>query len=962
MNFFTNNPFYILGLPIKSNREEIVSVADDKAFFDDEKDYDTVRDTLLSPVKRVKYEWTWIGNYNDNIIENINNEKEIEIKFNEDNFDYITINLYNLSLVNERNKIIYYVSRIIEGLERITQNKIGDKINNLRKKASFRELSKKEIDEGYFYLREISIENIKNKLNNINDKKILANVYFHIINHCINNEWTGPIVYDLLETYEDDYMDLIKKYDINYDFDIFNYDKQDLIDIKDTLKLYFLYATPMFYSEKVFKKKFDNGDYIINSLYNIVEFLLFKDMTNVKSGLSLFNFFKKNYAFLMKYNKDLYDEYIKINSKVEKFDGNIDIFIFNNILTKNNDYCQIIDQLNNLWNENLEEKNRKIIIDKFRETLLDKLKSFTKDEVKNWVSYIFRNFKEDYKENVFLNEFINVYKNYAFRSFDKNLEKIKYYITKEKNFNEGYNLRNICFYSTKLIKLYEPLFILNISKENIDVLKDLLLDLGKFYFKEKGLERKLIKLVKYMKEKFFYDSEFLNSFSMDIKREFEKTSYIIKYRDLFDKIKNFNENDRISVSFLIDYLTFINETKTKNILKEINDNKKPNILEICRLEDVNNLYNPLKMAIQEAFNNLWVNMYNINKNAIMIGYLHELKCRNLIGKKKYLDELFFDYVADIKEKIFCLKEIIDNKIEFLRNKNNVRKYINEYNTLFVLLKELEKIYRPYAYGVFLGYKETLPCFREIFYEAQYFLYFLRKDNIDLAYEYYIYFINLPRKIYPTACWNEFIWDNMYLKNRYEELIKENKTEYKEIKEIFSKIEKNNFDSDILLNGKLINELEEKINFIDNFVENYNELNEKIIEVIKTKFSKMENKKDLLLELKNNEFIFKYLSPIYEKEIILKVESIEKNILDIEKFSKNKFFIENITEGILNWKNLVEPVIKNHKGFLNKLVAYSKNLMNNNYKVGKKMCEFLNITFPNEVNIEVKDSIWEAIFK
>ena len=154
MSFLEENPFYILGVTPSDTRETIVTVAEDKSFFDDDKDYNTPRDILLSPIKRVFAEYTYITKVKNQ--EKFLKTIEDRVIFENDlskGLTAININLYNFQISKDYNQKAKYLYEVIRFDNDSDINDIADEIDKNRQKAGFNDLSKKDMQEGRICLR-----------------------------------------------------------------------------------------------------------------------------------------------------------------------------------------------------------------------------------------------------------------------------------------------------------------------------------------------------------------------------------------------------------------------------------------------------------------------------------------------------------------------------------------------------------------------------------------------------------------------------------------------------------------------------------------------------------------------------------------------------------------------------------------------------------------------------------------
>lgn len=317
--YLKKNPFHLLSVYPYSNREIIIKQADDKAFFmDNETTYKDAERTLLSPLKRVTAEVTYLPGLPENYIKTVADSVDADNKISLENmnceYNSITemnIAVHNFQLCKTALSLTENIVRISSAFEGMTFSVAESIINADRAIAGFTPLTEDEYETGFSFL--------KNELYNIVDakvKELSEDVYvdfvYSAIENTVSNKVFGSIVKRLISNYADDMEHILDKkyYALNGHIKRLSSfgDQEKLLALSDE---FVYYAKVLMKGYRQFGRRYNNAEDIVSQLIDIIQDCIDK------------NLFKEANSLLV-HVKDRYSDQVGIERsfarKIEKFE------------------------------------------------------------------------------------------------------------------------------------------------------------------------------------------------------------------------------------------------------------------------------------------------------------------------------------------------------------------------------------------------------------------------------------------------------------------------------------------------------------------------------------------------------------------------------------------------------------------------------------------------------------------
>ena len=257
--FLEQNPFYILEVSPDEKRANIISKAEEKAFFADGNECEEAQAFLINPTKRLLAELEWFFDVSAKrqaeIIESIKNG--IEICTDElSGISRLNASLYNLLTLDTDDyfEIGYAILEIDELYNGLDSSNTCDIINKYRKQAGIALATENDIIEGLGKKRAAIRQIISERLDRINETDYVELVSM-IAEKCIADDSynDGMIIGDVVDQYEirmksviDEKMDMalsmIEKVNANTNKPIIDLTVKNLID---ALKEFDKYTQPL---------------------------------------------------------------------------------------------------------------------------------------------------------------------------------------------------------------------------------------------------------------------------------------------------------------------------------------------------------------------------------------------------------------------------------------------------------------------------------------------------------------------------------------------------------------------------------------------------------------------------------------------------------------------------------------------------------------------------------------------
>lgn len=206
--FLEKNPFYILEASPYDKRANIISKAEEKAFFTDSGICEEAQAKLLHPEKRLSAELDWFYGVSKDEISRIHKcisaKKEISTDALK-NISKLNATLHNLSIINYEDhfKIGYAILDVDEQYANIDVQSLLDVINVCHKQAGMREVSQEEIERELNAKRDQIKQIVLDKVENIS-KENYVELATMISEKCIadDNYEDGIVISDVINQYE----------------------------------------------------------------------------------------------------------------------------------------------------------------------------------------------------------------------------------------------------------------------------------------------------------------------------------------------------------------------------------------------------------------------------------------------------------------------------------------------------------------------------------------------------------------------------------------------------------------------------------------------------------------------------------------------------------------------------------------------------------------------------------------
>ena len=206
--FLEKNPFYILEVSPNDKRAEIISKAEDKAFFSESENYEEAKTRLLNPEKRISAELDWFFGITDekaaDIYLSIRSHQDISTEglsgISELN---ATLHNFSISTYDDFFEVGYAILEIDEQYNNLDSTKLVKLINDCREQAGIHSVTEAEIDRGIQGKRDQIRQLISEKTQNLCDNDYIEFATL-IADKCIADEDynDGVIVSDIVDQYE----------------------------------------------------------------------------------------------------------------------------------------------------------------------------------------------------------------------------------------------------------------------------------------------------------------------------------------------------------------------------------------------------------------------------------------------------------------------------------------------------------------------------------------------------------------------------------------------------------------------------------------------------------------------------------------------------------------------------------------------------------------------------------------
>ena len=211
MNIF-DNPFFILEVSMRDNRQQIISAAEDKIFMDESKSQavNQARNTLIIPEKRLAAELRWFPGIDDNRIKSIikffRGDKSSKLNIS----DFRNIALLNIAVYIFRTRRFKTLNDIVNSIlaagkcfETINAGDLCRIINMDRASAGFQQVSISELERGLYDYRSDVVKVLDNRVSVLSQNKYIElaeELAGKFANEAAYQE--SVIINDLIDSYE----------------------------------------------------------------------------------------------------------------------------------------------------------------------------------------------------------------------------------------------------------------------------------------------------------------------------------------------------------------------------------------------------------------------------------------------------------------------------------------------------------------------------------------------------------------------------------------------------------------------------------------------------------------------------------------------------------------------------------------------------------------------------------------
>ena len=181
MNIF-DNPFFILEVSMRDNRQQIISAAEDKIFMDESKSQlvNQARNTLIIPEKRLAAELRWFPGIDEGrikaLIKFFRGDKSSKLNIS----DFRNIALLNIAVYIFRtwrfktlNDILNSILAAGKCFETIKADELCRIINRDRASAGFQQVSISELERGLYDYRSDVVKVIDNRVSVLSQSKYI---------------------------------------------------------------------------------------------------------------------------------------------------------------------------------------------------------------------------------------------------------------------------------------------------------------------------------------------------------------------------------------------------------------------------------------------------------------------------------------------------------------------------------------------------------------------------------------------------------------------------------------------------------------------------------------------------------------------------------------------------------------------------------------------------------------------